>query len=204
MTRLGFYLDSHSCTGCKACQIACKDKNDLPVGILWRRVIEVQGGSWLPRGDAWLTSSFAYYLSTACMHCQEPICLEVCPTSALQQRQDGIVFIVDQRCIGCGYCEMACPYKALQLDPRRGVMTKCDFCYDLLAQGQPPACVRACQMRVLHYGDLDQLIEEHGAVDPIYPLPDPALTRPAMVISPHPASVDRDGLGARIGNREEI
>jgi len=204
MTRLGFYLDSRSCTGCKACQIACKDKNDLPVGILWRRVIEVQGGSWLPRGEAWLTNSYAYYLSIACMHCQEPICLEVCPTSALQQRLDGIVFIDDQRCIGCGYCEMACPYKALQMDRERGVMTKCDFCYDLLDQGQPPACVRSCQMRVLHYGDLDQLKEQHGLVDLVYPLPDPALTQPAMIISPHPAAVVLEGLGARIGNREEI
>ncbi len=204
MSRLGFYLDMRHCTGCKACQIACKDKNDLPVGILWRRVIEVQGGAWWPRDQVWLTNAFAYYISVACMHCQQPICMEVCPTAALQQRLDGIVFIEERRCIGCGYCEMACPYNALQLDRLRGVMTKCDFCYDLVDQGQPPACVRACQMRVLNYGDLDQLVADHGNTGQIYPLPDPILTKPAMVINPHPTATVGQADGARIGNREEI
>ena len=65
--RYGFYLDTSACTGCKACQIACKDKNDLPVGVLWRRVVEVQGGEWLPRDAAWLTNAFAYFISAACI-----------------------------------------------------------------------------------------------------------------------------------------
>ena len=87
--RYGFYLDSRSCTGCKACQIACKDKNNLPVGVLWRKVVEVQGGEWLPRGAAWMTSAFAYFVSSACMHCEAPICAEVCPNGAVEQREDG-------------------------------------------------------------------------------------------------------------------
>ena len=138
-----FYLDTSCCTGCKACQIACKDKNDLPVGVLWRRVVEVQGGEWLPRSDAWLTNVFAYFVSAACMHCELPICAEVCPTRAITRREDGIVTIDPGRCMGCRYCEMACPYKAPQFDPVSGVMTKCDFCYDLLDDGKSPACVAA-------------------------------------------------------------
>ena len=149
--RYGFYLDTRSCTGCKACQIACKDKNSLPAGILWRRVVEIQGGEWLPRGAAWFTSIFAYFVSSACMHCQAPICAEVCPTKAIDQREDGIVLIDSQRCMGCRYCEMACPYRALQFDLDKGVMTKCDFCFDLLDEGKSPACVSACQMRVLRF-----------------------------------------------------
>lgn len=202
--RYGFYIDTGSCTGCKACQIACKDKNGLPVGVLWRRVIEIQGGEWLPRGEAWLATVFAYFVSAACMHCEMPICVEVCPTQALHQREDGVVLIDDQRCIGCRYCEMACPYKALQFDPACKVMTKCNFCYDLLDEGKSPACVAACQMRVLHFGDLEELRAEFGDVDDIYPLPNPGLTKPAVVMTPHPDAVRRGGRGAKIGNLEEI
>ena len=97
VNKYGFYLDSSACIGCKACQIACKDKNNLPVGVLWRRVVEVQGGEWLPRGEAWLTNTFAYFISAACMHCELPICAEVCPTQAITQREDGIVTLDPQR-----------------------------------------------------------------------------------------------------------
>jgi len=202
--RYGFYLDTSSCTGCKACQIACKDKNDLPVGILWRRVVEIQGGDWLPRGKAWLTTAFTYFVSAACMHCEMPICVEVCPTKALGQRDDGIVLIDSDRCMGCRYCEMACPYKAPQFNLTQNVMTKCDFCYDLIDTGKSPACVSACQMRVLHFGDIDELRAAHGMVDNLYPLPAPGLTKPALVLTPHPDAVRGLGSGAKIGNWEEI
>jgi anaerobic dimethyl sulfoxide reductase subunit B (iron-sulfur subunit) len=204
MTRHAFYLDTSSCTGCKACQIACKDKNNLPLGILWRRVVEVQGGEWSSRGAAWLTNAFAYFVSAACMHCATPICAEVCPTKAIHQREDGIVLLDADRCMGCRYCEMACPYKALQFDPDKGAMTKCDFCYDLIDIGKSPACVSACQMRVLHFGDLYELQAEHGENDHIYPLPFPHLTNPALVLTLHPDAVRGDNQGAKIGNQEEI
>jgi anaerobic dimethyl sulfoxide reductase subunit B (iron-sulfur subunit) len=202
--RFGFYLDSSSCTGCKACQIACKDKNDLPVGVLWRKVVEVQGGEWFPRGAAWRTSAFTYFISSACMHCELPICVEVCPTQALHQRSDGIVLINTQRCMGCRYCEMVCPYKAPQFDPAQGVVTKCDFCFDLLETGKSPACVSACQMRVLHFGDIDDLRNQYVDVDDIYPLPDRSLTLPALVLTPHPNVVLGVHKGVKIGNWEEI
>ena len=201
-SRIGFYLDLQGCTGCKACQIACKDKNQLPVGVLWRRVIEVSGGRWLPRGKAWLTNIFTYFVTAACMHCEAAVCLEVCPTGAIYQRNDGIVLIDDQRCIGCGYCEMACPYKALQFDHLNKIMTKCDFCVDLIDTGHSPACVSACQMRVL--GDLDQLRTEHGEVNDIFPLPDPSLTQPSIVFTPHQDAVSFQDKGVKIGNQEEI
>ena len=204
MTRYGFYVNYSGCTGCKACQIACKDKNELPVGSLWRRVVEVSGGDWFPRGEAWLTTAFSYFVSAACMHCALPICVEVCPTQALYQREDGIVLIDTQRCMGCRYCEMACPYKAPQFHTDQGVMTKCDFCYDLIDEGKSPACVSACQMRVLHFGDIDELRSEHGDCNDIFPLPDPILTQPAIVLTLHPDSVPSAGQGAKIGNWEEI
>jgi anaerobic dimethyl sulfoxide reductase subunit B (iron-sulfur subunit) len=204
MVRYAFHIDMSACTGCKACQLACKDKNALPPGILWRRVVEVSGGDWLQRGDAWLTTVFAYYLSAACMHCEAPICLEICPTHAITQREDGIVLIDPQRCMGCRYCEMACPYKAPQFDPQRGVMTKCNFCHDLLDAGESPACVAACQMRVLHYGDLDTLRATYGDSDDIFPLPSREFTRPALVVNLHRHAVRSDSEVVEISNLEEI
>jgi anaerobic dimethyl sulfoxide reductase subunit B (iron-sulfur subunit) len=204
MTRYGFYLDTGQCTGCKACQIACKDKNDLPVGVLWRKVVEVQGGGWWLNGQVWVQDIFTYFVSTACNHCEAPICVEVCPTQAMHQREDGIVLVDTDRCMGCRYCEMACPYKAPQFDPARGVVAKCNLCVDLLEAGGPPVCVSACQMRVLHYGDLEELRNKYGRVDEVYPLPDSRLTRPALVLSPHPESEPAESPQAQIGNREEL
>ena len=78
-----FYINSSACSGCKTCQVACKDKHDLDVGILWRRVYEVSGGDWIQDGDAWTPNVFAYYVSISCNQCEEPICVSSCPTKAL-------------------------------------------------------------------------------------------------------------------------
>jgi anaerobic dimethyl sulfoxide reductase subunit B (iron-sulfur subunit) len=202
--RYGFHFNSSSCTGCKACQIACKGKNQLPVGILWRRVIEVSGGHWEKREEAWIDKTFTYYLSVACMHCERPICVGVCPTRALTQREDGIVLIDSDRCMGCHYCEWACPYDALQFDKERGVMTKCDFCYDDLDQGKSPACVSACQMRVLEFGEIETLRARHGTQVEIFPLPKRSFTEPSSILTPHRDAQQPRVQPAHIGNREEI
>ena len=89
--RLGFRVDLRSCTGCKACQIACQDKHHHEPGIRWRRIAEVSGGDWERRGSLWVDSSCSYFVSVACCHCSRPICVEVCPTKAMAARGDGIV-----------------------------------------------------------------------------------------------------------------
>jgi len=104
-----FTFDASACSGCKACQVACKDKNNLPLGVLWRRVYEVSGGSWQKQGDAWKADVFAYNLTIACNHCVHPKCAGVCPTDAYVVRDDGIVYIDESRCIGCGYCAWRVP-----------------------------------------------------------------------------------------------
>lgn len=202
--RRAFHLDLKNCTGCKACQVACKEKNDLPAGLLWRRVVEVCGGTWTPRGDAWIDSTFTYFLSTACYHCEDPICLEVCPTRAIRQRADGIVTVDSGRCIGCRYCEWACPYGAPRFDPSTGLMSKCDFCADLLDEGKSPACVSACQMRVLDFGDLEELRAQYGGKGAFFPLPQPGFTNPAATFEPHPDIQDSEAESAGIANEEEI
>ena len=199
--RLGFTADLSGCTGCKACQLACKDKHRLGPGLLWRRVVEVAGGGWEESGDTWQDTSLTYFVSVACMHCDRPICVEVCPTQAMAKDEDGIVAIDPERCMGCRYCEWACPYGAPQLDADAGVMTKCDLCRDHLAEKRLPACVAACPMRVLAVEDFEEG-GTHGA--DTYPLPPSELTEPQTAIEPH-RDARRAGDGAgHIGNEEDL
>jgi anaerobic dimethyl sulfoxide reductase subunit B len=206
VSRYAFHLDLKNCTGCKACQVACKEKNGLTAGLLWRRVVEVSSGSWQARGPAWIANTYTYFLSTACCHCEEPICLEVCPTRAITQREDGIVMIDSERCIGCRYCEWACPYGAPRFDPETGLMSKCDFCADRIDESLPPVCVSACQMRVLEFDDLDELQAKYGGTHSktFFPLPQPDLTRPAVTFELHPDVQDSETSDAGIGNKEEL
>ena len=159
MTRLAFFFDSSTCSGCKTCQMACKDKNDLPVGQVWRRVYEVTGGGWRKDGATWKQDVFAYNLSLSCNHCEDPICARNCPTRAIRKREDGIVQIDQGSCIGCKYCSWVCPYSAPQFNSEIGAMGKCDFCADYIYQGNNPSCVDACPMRAQDFGDYDELIE---------------------------------------------
>lgn len=205
MTRqYAFYFDSSACSGCKACQVACKDKNGLETGVLWRRVYEVSGGDWLRVGDAWESSVFAYNLSIACNHCEKPICIEVCPAGAIYKRADGIVLIETSQCLGFGYCSWACPYDAPQYNEEKGYMTKCNFCTDNIDAGLPPACVAACPLRALDYGDREELEARYGKISNLYPLQDAGLTNPALVITPHKEAVRAQNGPAIVANREEV
>jgi anaerobic dimethyl sulfoxide reductase subunit B (iron-sulfur subunit) len=201
MTRLAFFFDSSTCSGCKTCQMACKDKNDLPTGQLWRRVYEVSGGGWRKDGANWNQDVFAYNLSLSCNHCEDPICAHNCPTRAIRKREDGIVQIDQGSCIGCKYCSWVCPYGAPQFDPGKGVMGKCDLCADYIDQGKNPSCVDACPMRALDFGDYDELVGKYGEPGHVYPLPSPAITDPSVVIRAHK---DAGGAEPGVSNIEEV
>ncbi|MHB1417773.1 MAG: 4Fe-4S dicluster domain-containing protein [Chloroflexota bacterium] len=178
-----FLFDQDGCIGCRACQMACKDLHDLPVGVNWRWVETREFGTF-PRVTV-------LHLSLSCNHCGKPSCLVACPTGAISRREeDGLVLIDEALCGGCLECIDACPYGAIQYDERTGRVGKCDLCADLTAQGEEPACVAACPMRVLHYvypDDLSEYVPQGPG------LPDPALTDPALRIIPHRNVVGRDG-----------
>jgi anaerobic dimethyl sulfoxide reductase subunit B len=204
--QLAFYFDAKICTACKVCQVACQDKNNLPAEIRWRRVLQYGGGSWISQDGFFVPNNVtAYSMSFACMHCEKPACMEVCPTAAITKRQDGVVLIDQTKCIGCRYCQWACPYGAPQFRADLGVMTKCTFCEDLLAQGQNPACVDACVMRALDFGDLEELRQKYGNVNAIEPLPTADITKPALVITPHKhAQMSGKGTGRVLNLPEEV
>lgn len=204
-TQLGFYFNSDICVGCKACQIACKDKNQLPVGVIWRRVVDYGGGSWTPSGEIMIPQDiFGYFISISCNHCENPVCMDACPANAISKTDEGIVLIDENKCIGCRYCEWACPYAAPQFDSETGKMGKCDFCVDYIDQDLPPACVAACPMRALDFGELEELRAQYGNIDNVYPLPNPELTKPALVVTPHVQAVRGSTESMRISNMEEI
>jgi anaerobic dimethyl sulfoxide reductase subunit B (iron-sulfur subunit) len=106
--------------------------------------------------------------------------------------------------MGCQYCEWACPYGAPQFNEKTGVMTKCDLCYDYLDDGKQPACVSACQMRVLQFGEIEDLRSQPGTMQVVYPLPPASLTEPSGVLTPHKESQRSLKEPTTIGNREEI
>ena len=202
--QLAFYFDASACSGCKTCQVACKDKHDAPPGVRWRRVYEVCGGEWKKEGAAWVQNITSYNMSVACHHCEDPICMKTCPNKAIVKNGQGIVLIDPARCMGCRYCEWSCPYGALQFDRRKKIMTKCTLCHDYLEAGQLPSCVSACPMRVLDIGDLHALEQQHGRNREVYPFPKETYTAPAIVVKPHPAASRQDAPKVAVANKEEV
>ncbi|MFZ1325229.1 MAG: 4Fe-4S dicluster domain-containing protein [Candidatus Contendobacter sp.] len=190
--QLGFIHNNVDCIGCRACEIACKDKNGLPAGPRFRRVMYVEGGTY--------PDVFAYKVNISCNHCAEPACLPACPTGAIfKRKQDGIVDIDSTLCIGCRRCEATCPYGAPQFDPSDHLVKKCNLCVDEIEAGRKPYCVMACMMRVLDIGPVDKLRTgewETKALGPndkpvraIKNFADPELTNPSMVFVPHSKGV---------------
>lgn len=188
--QLGFYLEQNYCIGCKTCQLACKDKNNLDLGLLLRKVWHFEGGGYKKQGNGLANNVYSYWTSMACNHCKDPKCVENCPTGAMYKRaEDGVVLVNPDKCIGCRYCTWSCPYEAPKYDPVSKRIVKCDFCVDYLAQGKEPACVGACIMRVLHFGDLEELEKKYGDVKETKGMPSPKYTNPSLVINPHQGAV---------------
>jgi anaerobic dimethyl sulfoxide reductase subunit B len=185
-SQLGFYIDQSRCTGCKTCQVACKDKNDLEVGRLFRRVTVMTCGSFTPLGNAYSQNVVAYWTSMACNHCDNPKCVENCPTGAMHKRvADGIVLVNEDLCIGCQLCTWSCPYDAPQYNSQKGKMSKCDLCIDLIEEGEIPVCVAACPNQLIEFGQIETLRKQYGDLAEVKGLPPSEVTQPNIVIKPH-------------------
>ncbi len=180
--RMGFFTDTSICIGCKACEVACKEWNDVPEDGLvftgmsydntgglgadtWRHVAFIeqrkpvaQQVAGVRRDDGagelrWLMSS------DVCKHCTHAACLDVCPTGALFRTEFGTVVVQEDVCNGCGYCVPACPYGVIDQRKEDGRVWKCTLCYDRLTVGLEPACAKACPTDSIQFGVLDELRE---------------------------------------------
>lgn len=202
MVQYGFAIDLDNCAGCKACAMACKDRNDLPMGTKFRKVLDYAGGSWsVENGVCAPSGVFSYSVSLSCNHCDDPACVRSCPSTAMQKDPEtGLVTVDDNVCIGCGMCVNACPYHEPRLVGSPVHSSKCDGCFDLVSQGGNPRCVDACIMRCLHFGPIDELRAEFGENADAEPLASSSLTGPNLVIIKNRAA----GQGAVVSSAEEI
>ena len=197
MTRYAFHFDGTRCTGCKTCEMACKDFKDLSVGTAFRKVYEVTLGMTERDASGCISRScVSYPLSMSCTHCDDPACTKVCPTTAMHKdAETGLVSVDADKCIGCGYCHMACPYNAPKVDREKGHSVKCDGCAERVAAGEKPVCVEACPARALDFGTVEEMAKL-GDRGNIAPLPEPAYTKPNLYIK---ASADALPAGAEDG-----
>jgi DMSO reductase iron-sulfur subunit len=144
-----FHFDMTRCIGCRCCEVACNEQNGNSAEVTWRRVGEIEGGSY--------PHVRRYHLSMACNHCLEPSCLEGCPTGAYEKLENGIVKHKADSCIGCQYCTWNCPYGVPQYNPQRRIVTKCHMCTDRMGSGNLPACVEACPVQAIQIEKVDVL-----------------------------------------------
>ena len=168
MKKLGLVIDLDTCVGCHACAVACKEWNGgskvsgplsdyapqggEPSGVWFNRVRHYEAGEY--------PDSKSLNVPMSCMQCEDADCVTVCPTGASYKREDGIVLVDQDKCMGCNLCAWACPYGARELDDSSGTMKKCTLCVDridnllLPLEERQPACVLACPTQARHFGDL--------------------------------------------------
>lgn len=174
MTRYGMAIDLPRCIGCNTCAVACKVSNNLPKDVWWN-VVHTEGRDFADTSKGTYGGEMQLsWLPVNCMHCENAVCEEVCPTGATVKRDDGIVTVDEETCIGCKSCMEACPYDVRRLienepeyylelpigDPaakshKGGTVEKCDFCAGRIDRGEKPACMELCPGRARYWGDLD-------------------------------------------------
>ncbi len=147
--RYGFVMLTARCIDCKACTVACRAENEVPIP---------NSRNWIKSSG--ITGTFPNLHQTFqpanCMHCDDAPCVRVCPTGASYKREeDGIVLIHEEKCIGCQYCIQACPYGARYLNEETGTVDKCTLCIHRLEKGLEPACVATCLGKARVAGDLN-------------------------------------------------
>jgi len=168
-------IDLSRCKNVRACQKACNHMHQVHPGQNWIKVLSMEESA----------HTAPYWQPTTCMHCDEPPCVKVCPVDATFKRQDGIVLIDSDRCIGCRFCMAACPYSTrvfnweepiltkeeeaqpysceTSMPQKKGTVGKCDFCPDMSRKGELPHCVSACPNGVFMFGDMIQDSVTNGA-----------------------------------------
>src|ERR1044071_7467773 len=174
MGAVGFFTDTTLCIGCKACEVACKQWNQLPDdGLVFTRMsydntVALGASTWrhlafLERPVALSTQdagAFSWLFSSdVCKHCARAGCLEACPTGAIVRTEFDSVYVQPDVCNGCGYCVTNCPFGVIDRREDDGRAWKCTFCYDRLKEGMEPACAKACPTDSIKFGEVEELRE---------------------------------------------
>ena len=184
MPTTGFFTDTTLCIGCKACEVACKQWNQLPddgyhftgmsydnTGHLgattWRHVSFIERPAPIGSAD---TSGLAWLMaSDVCKHCARAGCLENCPTGAIIRTEFGSVYVQPDVCNGCGYCVVGCPFGVIDRNPEDGRAWKCTLCYDRQKDGMQPACAKACPTSSIQFGEIEELrANAHARVEKLH------------------------------------
>ncbi len=164
---VGMLYDATLCIGCKACVVACKEANDMPpesggwADGLYDAPVALSGKTRniikLYKGEGEQS-----YVKAQCMHCLDPACTRACMIGALQKREKGIVTWDGSRCIGCRYCQVACPYEVpkFQWDSANPKIVKCEMCHHRFAEGKGPACAEVCPRHAVIFGSYGDLVKE--------------------------------------------
>jgi formate dehydrogenase iron-sulfur subunit len=178
MKTAAFFTDPTVCIGCKACEVACKEWNQLPDDGLdwsglsydntchlgastWRHVSFVEQKQALGPQITGTQEPFRWiFMSDVCKHCGNAGCLEACPTGAIMRTEVGSVYVQPDVCNGCGYCVVSCPFGVIDKRQGEGLAFKCTFCYDRQLAGMMPACAKACPTQSIHFGELEELQEQ--------------------------------------------
>ena len=205
MAEYVFYFDASRCTGCKTCELACKDYHDLSTDVAFRKVYEYCGGGFNANADGTYTNDvWGYYTSMNCNHCENPACMQVCPTGAMHRDERGFVSVDHDRCVGCKYCAMACPYNVPSFDATLGQMRKCDGCSARVAKGENPICVDACPLYALDFGKTDEMKKKYGESEWSAPMPDPSYTNPTTIMKGCPTSRALGSQEGKLMNPKEV
>lgn len=190
-----FYFDAEACIGCQTCAFTCKETFSLEKA--YRSVYQYAGET--DSGEEYL-----YHVSVGCSFCNDAACISVCPTGAMHKTDDlGHVVVDTKKCIGCGYCDMACPYNIPRVDKEKGHSVKCNGCYEVVAIGGMPACVESCPMSALQFGSAEEM-SKLGDQASIAPLPDPKYTDPNFYISAGSDKRPSGSIDGEITNYEEL
>lgn len=173
--RYAMAIDLKRCVGCHTCSVSCKIANNLPNEIWYNRILTV-GGESMDTAEGTFPNNKLEFLPVNCQHCENPACVKACPVGATYKRkEDGIVIQDPDKCIGCRYCMVACPYSGVRqfnwkepeyyvdfpvgdtetVQNQYNTVSKCNFCVHRLAEGKEPACMELCIGRARFFGDID-------------------------------------------------
>lgn len=161
--RWGMLVDLRKCVGCHACTVACQNENKLHLADKWTKVLRIG-----PIGE--YPNLSGYFMPVPCMHCEDAPCVDGCPTGASFKREDGIILVDEDKCIGCKFCMVVCPYGVRTYNEAKGIVEKCKMCWERLENGEQTRCTETCQLKARYCGDLDdpeseivRLIRKHNA-----------------------------------------